>query len=176
MVEHDLIHPYLHFLCTPCSIMSQVILLYSVFFSNGLHLLLGRSLFASLWVVNNIDGFGFAFNNSGLSHLLYDTSSSIGRLVLNDLSKTDSLAFITQSEATKLRKSGVFLHGDCLLELNADGSFGVRADVLRLNLFYRSACSVFLSSHKNILDNTFISEGVHMHHAGVSTRHDRLVG
>jgi len=152
--------------------MSQVMHLVS-FFGNSLHLFFGRNFLASFHVVNGVDAF---VDNSGLSHLLDDSSGSVGRFVLHDLSNTDGLAFVTQSEATELRKSSVFLHRDSSLELNTDSSFSVGADVLGLVCFLEFSRVRFFSSDKDILDNTFVSEGVHVHHAGVTTRHNRLVG
>jgi len=148
-------------------------------FSDRFHLLLGSLHLASLGVVDGIDtSSALAFSDFGISHLSHQVrtgASSSGGLVFSDCSKADGLALITKSESTELGKSGVLLKRHWLLEVDTNSGLSVGANVLGLLLCLGITSSVIFSSDKDLFDHAFISEGVHVHHAGVSTRHDRFV-
>jgi len=154
--------------------MGHPVLMYS-FFSNRFHGLLGRNHLTSFRVVDRVNSFTRAINNLGFGHL-FDQASRVSRLVLSDASLTDGLTLVTKGEATKLGEDLVLLNGHCLLEGDTDSGLGVGADVLGLLLFLGNTGTIFFSSHNDVLNYALISEGVHVHHAGVSLRHDRLVG
>lgn len=145
------------------------------FFSNRFHGLLGKGHLSSFRVVDRINSFSRAIDHLSFG-LLLSQASRVSRLVLHDASLTNGLTLVTKGEATKLGENLVLLNGHCLLEGDADSGLGVGADVLGLLLFLGNTGTIFFSSHNDVLNHALISKGVHVHHAGVPSRHDRLVG
>jgi len=96
--------------------------------------------------------------------------------VLENLTRSDRLAFISESESAELRYSFELFNRDWISSSNSHLAGGKRFYKLRRVLSLHKATSVVLDlTRHDVLDHAIVCEGVTMHHASISFRNDWFV-
>ena len=102
-------------------------------------------------------------------------SLNLDRLVLDNLTQSNRLAFISECESTHLIKSVVFLKGNRHSDLNSANDFGKRFSELRLNFLNSLSLIVFLISNHDVLDDALLCNCVNVQDALITFGQNGLV-